>query len=209
MRQVIAISGCSGGDQGPQGVYSELQSRYQNDSLSISPLDTSPDEIDGNVEKVKELAREVEGVKEVYLIGYSMGGVIAAQAAHELKGKVKGLVLLNSQIEGLQYLNDLDIPVLFYQGKKDEIFPGWQMKSTFQGYKGPKKWIALEGLDHGFKNPQIQGRYTRTLASELHSEMSSFFFEKSHQKEDGTEVNKSISVDNQGLIRKLLSFIPW
>lgn len=201
MRQIIAISGSSGGNQGPQGVYSELQSHYQDETLSVSRLETSPDEIDGNVEKVLKAAEKAD---EVYLMGYSMGGAIAAIAAGQLGDKLKGVVLLNTQTEGLYCLKDVNVPVLFYHGSEDEYFPKWQVEGLFQDYSGPKKWIELEGLNHGFRSPQ--GGYTKTLAKELHSEISHFFFEESYLEENGTEITKSLPAD-PGIVRKLLALI--
>jgi pimeloyl-ACP methyl ester carboxylesterase len=201
MRQIIAISGSSGGNSGPQGVYSELQSHYQDETLSVSRLDTSPDEIDENVKKVLKAAEKAD---EVYLMGYSMGGAVAASAAGQLGDKLKGVVLLNTQTEGLYCLKNLNVPVLFYHGSEDEYFPKWQVEGLFKGYSGPKKWVELEGLNHGFRSSS--GQYTQSLASELHSEISHFFFEGSYIEENGTEITKSLPAD-PSVLRKLISWI--
>ena len=183
MKVLIAISGCGGGNQGPQGIYPELQKLYENDSLKVLPFDTLPDDVEANVERVSKIASQHLGTgKAIYLMGHSMGGAVAAQAAAELnqgtEKPVKGVVLLNSQTDGLQYLDDLNIPVLFYQGEADDVFPPWQIESTFKYYPGIKKMVKIGGLDHGLSNGNIPAseEFTQSLSKDLYSEVSSFLF---------------------------------
>lgn len=206
MRQIIAISGCGGGNEGPQGIYPQLKSSFLGDNVSVLPLDTLPNDIEKNVQKVKALALKVQGQGDLYLMGYSMGGAVAAQAAYELnqtkEGTVKGVVLLNSQTDGLQLLKDLKIPVLFYRGKEDQVVPSWQAEGPYNKYSGPKKLVELEGLDHGFKKHKSFGRYKESLAQDLQSEINEFFFTGPNQNQSG-QTSKSITANENWLVKVL------
>lgn len=180
---VIAVSGCGGCNQGPQQIYSMLQKLYGNDSLTVFPVDTLPDNIEENVATVISIAlKYLSDSKDIYLMGYSMGGAVAVQAANELNQRaerpVKGVVLLNSQIEGLQYLNGLDVPVLFYQGEADSVFPLWQIESIFTEYSGLKRMVKMADLNHELSQENISSskEFMQCLAKTIFSEMSCFLF---------------------------------
>lgn len=184
MNLLITISGCGGGHMGPQEIYPCLQKNYGNGSLKILPFETLPDNIQDNVNRVSEIAlKNLDSFENIYLIGHSMGGAVAALAAHKLNETtdktVKGLVLINPQTEGLQVLKKLTIPVLFYHGKEDQIFPTWQIESTYNAYSGPKRMIELEGLDHDLTQDSGRSKskkFKNDLTKDLFSEISKFFF---------------------------------
>lgn len=195
MNLFITVSGCGGGAEGPQGIYQHLQKSEENSSLKVLPFDTLPNDTKTNVENVARLVLENQGnYKNIYLVGHSMGGAIVTQAAHQLNeksaGSVKGIVLLNTQVEGLNDLKKTTIPVLFYHGKEDQYFPIWQYNSIYKRCLGPRRVVHLENLDHDFapgKNgPKLKG-LTQDLASDLLAEISSFFL-KDTQAESQTEI---------------------
>ncbi len=181
---LLAISGCTGGNQGPQGVYKLLREKFSNNSLHIQPVYTLPDDIIKNVQQITRIASEqLNFYDNVYVMGYSMGGTVAVQMAHELnkegKNQIKGLVLLATQTEGMHVLSELNIPVLFYHGKEDEFFPPWQIETLFEKYPGPKKMVEIEHVGHNFA-PEGALRlksYTQVLAKHILGEISDFFSE--------------------------------
>ncbi len=174
---LIAISGCGGGTQGPQGIY-QLFSKHC-DYADILPFDTLPEDVQENAARISKIAQE-HFDRSIILVGHSMGGAIAAQAAYALnqngESPVKGLVLINTQPEGMQALKELNIPVLFYNGKNDEVFPSWQVESIYEGYKGRKRKVEIEGLDH-----DLTTRDKNALANDALAEIKGFFFEGSEE----------------------------
>lgn len=189
---IIAISGCGGGNKGPQEIYRYLEKACQSHSLKIVRFDTLPDDELGNVDGVSNIALEIiRSGGNIYVVGHSMGGGVAALAAHQLNQihprTVKGLVLIDTQTEGLQVLQRLVIPVLFYHGREDEIFPVWQIESHYQRYSGPKRMVEIKDLDHNLRHvryPTKSEVYTRDLALDLFSEITDFFFTRGVKKEE-------------------------
>jgi dienelactone hydrolase len=177
----ITISGSDGGHLGPQSIYTHLQQQDETRSIKILSIETIANEIQGNVQRTVNAALEqLNNYDKIYIVGYSMGGAIAVQAALELTKKTEkicGLALLATQTEGLQPLKDLHIPVLFYHGKNDEYFPTWQVEGPYKKYTGPKTMIEVEGLNHALIG-QAQKRsegYSRALASHILHSMQDFF----------------------------------
>lgn len=175
MTLLIAISGTGGGNRGPQGIYQLLGQQ-----TNILPIDTFPGEVDKNVEKVRQISLDqFKAYENIIFMGHSMGGAVAVRAASEVNklapGRVKGIVLLSTQTEGLQILKDLAIPVLFYHGQEDEIFPSWQMKTPYNRCAGPKRMVLLEGLDHDLGRKGKSKEYAHDLAKDVLSEMNNFF----------------------------------
>lgn len=179
---LLAISGSRGGDQGPQGVYKLFQKKFSNNSLHIQPVYTLPEDVLKNVNQITRIASDqLNSYENVYVMGYSMGGEIAVRVAYELnktgKNRIKGLVLLATQTEGMHILKELNIPVLFYHGKEDEFFPTWQIETVFEKYQGPKKMIEIEQVGHNFapKGALSLKSYTQVLAKHIFVEISDFF----------------------------------
>jgi pimeloyl-ACP methyl ester carboxylesterase len=155
--------------------------------LKFLPIDTLPNVVLENVERVTKIAQEqLCFYDNIYLAGHSMGGAIAALAAHEInkiaEGSVKGVVLIGTQTDGLQVLKEIRVPILFYHGKEDEYFPTWQIESIYTNYPGPKMMVALEGLDHdlGVQGHSKSNGCSHDLARDFIAEFSNFFFSLNH-----------------------------
>lgn len=186
MNILITISGCSGGNKGPQGIYTSFNRFAEDGRLSIINVETVPDDINANVKRVSDIAREALEKGNVYLLGYSMGGAVAALVAAELKqaggANVKGLILLDTQTDGLHVLKGLKIPVLFYHGKEDQVFPLAQIKSMSRRCQGPKKIVVVEQLDHDLNLHHGKLKdLTTVLANDIFNEISRFFFSNTNQ----------------------------
>lgn len=199
---ILTISGSSGGDRGPQGIY-RLFPGYLNDhSVTVLSVDTIPDSVQENVVKVIQIAQErINLYDRIYLVGYSMGGAVAVQVAHHLikttgTDRVAGIVLLSTQTDGLQPLKELDIPVLFYCGSEDEYFPLWQIKPHSENYKGQKRFVQVDHLKHDLSPinySYISSRYINSLAKDVTDEMNSFFNNKK-KNEEKWNVDKLIPI---------------
>lgn len=186
----LTISGYSGGNSGPQGVYKLLEND-KHDGVKIVSIKTIPNKIEANVQLTCATAlKNLASHDGIYLVGYSMGGAVAAQAAYELYQKIgpklKGVVLLATQSDGLEALRDLNIPVLFYHGKKDSVCPAWQTEGSFRQCIGNKKMIEIEGLDHdlGYLNEVKPSKnHAQDLARDIFNEISTFFLNAPAEKD--------------------------
>ena len=180
---VINISGCGGGDKGPQGIYPIIKKLFSHQAVSVINIDTTPDELYPNIQKVAKLAFESsKDYKKIILVGYSMGGAVAALTANQLnqdgKETINGIALLSTQTDGLQHLGDLNIPILFYHGSKDPYFSSQEIESIFSRYQGPKKLVQVENLGHNLaheKSTYVSSKYVHELAKDIHKEINSFF----------------------------------
>lgn len=192
MSLIIAISGYSGGKQGPNRVYSHLQNFSTGEGpFTIFPIETLPNSIQKNVDLVTEIALEnFKNYECIYLIGYSMGGAVAVQAAYDLNQKIEGLVkgkiFISTQTDGLNVLKNLDLPVLFYHGKEDRDIRFWEAEYVYDSYTGIKKMIIVEGLDHCLATENSYSKskeFSLKIASDIYSEISEFFAKPQEKNE--------------------------
>ncbi len=207
---VIAISGSQGGSSGPQGIYQVLQNYWNDKLIKILSVTTVPEDVNKNVQQISEIALEsLQSYENIYFIGYSMGGAVAALVAYQLntlaEGRVKGVVFLATQTDGLVALKELKIPVLFYHGQNDECILLWQIESWYAKYQGPKKMIQLEKATHDFspkKHFKLFADYTNNLAQEVAAEMSQFLFQQTTEGQNEQVVVKNIYSKSSNLFAK-------
>ena len=82
---IVAVSGCSGGNKGPVGLYESLGKKYLDHDVKFHAIDTTADDIEVNIDKVIRAASESShAFEKTYLMGYSMGGAVAALAAEKM-----------------------------------------------------------------------------------------------------------------------------
>lgn len=187
MDLIIGISGCSGGMLGPQGMYPILEKLCnKSDSFRFMAMNTIPEDMRMNIDRILQLVHQnLQNYEHIYLMGYSMGGGVAAVAASEINQNaleaVNGLILLNSQTEGLDRLKTLKIPVLFYQGKEDTCFPSWEKQSIYTRYQGAKKLVEIEKMDHDclLREGYLSRECSHNLAKDILKELSLLFLSAS------------------------------
>lgn len=181
---LLAISGSGGGCLGPQEIYPHLNQFLEKDSVDVIAIDTAKDDPNLTLQRVCDTAQNLfEHYENIYFMGYSMGGGVAARAAKKvletISDKVKGVFLLASQTDGLGSLFDLNIKVLFYYGEEEEYFPKWQVESIFDRCIGPKKFIQKAGLNHSLgqhtKSFKKSRNYSLLLAEDIAKTFSKFF----------------------------------
>ncbi len=187
---LLTISGAGGGSKGPQGIYPLLGQLFQESSIDVISVDTIRDDANGTINRVASIAEESFSAYDgIYLMGYSMGGGVAACAAHRINqlapGKVKGVCLLATQTDGLGALLELDIPTLFYVGENEQYFPERELDSVFKRLKAKKKMIIVDNLDHSLRAESScfrrNTRCTEKLAGNVFDEFSTFFLQSSSE----------------------------
>ncbi len=178
---LIAISGCSGGNKGPLEVYSRLQSHWDTKEVRVLQLETIPDSVIENIELVVKtvLDQPTSSYKDVFLVGYSMGGAVALGAAASLLEKqickVKGIALLSTQTDGLQVLTTLNLPILFYHGSRDEFFQPSEIKRFYNKYEGPKKMVIVSKGGHNLGPKYAASPYGKALARNIADDIKGLF----------------------------------
>jgi len=71
--------------------------------------------------QAEEIIDEYDHIKDWYIIGHSLGGVAAAQYAHENPGKLTGLVLLSAYPQKKHNLSEQGLKVLSITGSEDGL----------------------------------------------------------------------------------------
>lgn len=193
---LLTVSGSGGGSSGPQEIYPHLNRFLEKDSVDVVSIETTKNDPNATLEKVCHTAKNnFENYEDIYIMGYSMGGGVAALAAKRIietiSDKVRGVFLLSSQTDGLGSLFDLNIKVLFYYGEQEEYFPKWQVESIFKRCTGAKKFIQKSGLNHSLgqniKSFKKSRSYSLLLAEDVARTFSEFFL-KSTSNDSGNEV---------------------
>lgn len=154
---VLCISGSGGGNGGPSSIYHKLSIP----SFEIVSLDTFAKNITMNFANlVNIIDTNKDRYKDVFLIGWSMGGPAVLQTAYFVnkyikKDFVKAVILLAAQNKEAEILSQLDIPVYFIHGGSDTVIPPSISELEYSKYNGPKKFNIIDNDTHNFNiNPQ-------------------------------------------------------
>lgn len=201
---IIAISGAGGGKTGPQGYYRQLNSHLGTEQFTVFPMETTRDNIPYNISKVANLVSlNFDRFKNVYLMGWSMGGAVAILSAYQINSemqdeRIKGLILLAPQSDGTHLLKELKMPILFCHGDRDETVPLWTVQGKYEDYEGMKKILIFEGLDHDFK---LDGTKTETPIHIIAKKINELFHpnKELHNPED---IAETTTIPVQSLPRK-------
>ncbi|MCH9621280.1 MAG: hypothetical protein S4CHLAM20_06990 [Chlamydiia bacterium] len=174
MSVIIAMSGCSGGNQGPLGVYPKLKKIFNDESFKLKNLQTVANDYQKNILKVERLAlKQFAKGKKVLLCGYSMSASVMIIAAHKLiqSGKViSGIILINPEAEKLRGLAPLKVPVLSFHGEKDTVFPLKNNARSFTEIKARFEAHVFKDLDHDLKPGD-----SKQVAAEMKNKIEKFF----------------------------------
>jgi surfactin synthase thioesterase subunit len=195
---IIGISGCGGGSKGPAGLYQFLKKNIGSDCKFLA-LETTPNDVFNNIEKVQQVVISELDKRQVdiYLMGYSMGGAVAAIAAQMIqerqKGAIKGVILLSSQTEGLQVLKSLDSPLLMIHGEKDEYFSARDLTTIFQGCPQRKNMLVVEQGGHNLMpNSKVSSSNILDLALKISEGAKRLFGFELLNKEDSKHSHRSL-----------------
>jgi abhydrolase domain-containing protein 14 len=92
----------------------------------------------------------VDPSSKLIIVGPSMGGGFALQYALENKSQVVGLVLIAPSLSGvdIEYLEDLDLPILLIWGDKDTVFPVEEHGRKLKAVLPHSKLLIIKGARH-------------------------------------------------------------
>ena len=174
IKVIIGVSGCSGGTQGPAGLYKFL-ARNTEANCKFIAIPTIPDNLLANIENLQKVifSQLQTGDADIYLMGYSMGGAVAAVSAYNSeqmqKGVIKGVILLSPQTDGLHVLQSIDVPVLMIQGREDEYFSAEALEKIFIELPQKKEMILIDQAKH---NLMPQAKITSSHILDLANKIS-------------------------------------
>ena len=115
-----------------------------------------PAVLEATVSAVAAHARQALGASRLVLGGKSMGGRIASQAV------AQGL-----PADGLVFLADVKIPMLFVQGTRDAFARGDLLAAVLSGLGDRATLHSIEGGDHSFAVPRRTGRAPAQIEAEV------------------------------------------
>lgn len=178
---IVAVSGYSGGRSGPADLYNRLTIMSSEGACRFFAIDTVAEDMEENVERVVQAVKQ-RGLdpSKTYLMGYSMGGAVVAEASERLAGQgfqVGGLILLSTQTDGLYPLFERKLPSLFFHGTRDDIFRPSEIEYIASRCLAQKKIVWLKGLNHDWKlDGQVYRStvYSDELARAILAEINAF-----------------------------------
>lgn len=98
--------------------------------------------------KASKVIAEYPEIKEWYIGGHSLGGVMAAQYAYKNQDKIKGLILLASYPQSSNNLSSSDIKVLSIYGTRDGFVGKDKIDASRKLLPADTKWIPIDGGNH-------------------------------------------------------------
>ena len=154
MNYIIGISGCNGGNAGPNNIYNILKLKCPD---RVILYDTEPFDELINIKYINEIINKKinENNNNTFtLLGYSMGGTIALISGIKFNDHVKKIIFLSSQTIGFEQINKLNCELIFIHSINDEIVPFKYIYKWIDIYKSNKK-IYLLNSDHNWENVNI------------------------------------------------------
>src|SRR5262245_48091165 len=127
-------------------------------------------------------ARELAPDLPLFAGGKSMGGRMTSNAAaHEPLPGVRGIIFLGFPLHApkkpalvrADHLKDVDIPMLFLQGTRDDLADIALIREVISGLGERATLFEIEGGDHSFEVRKSTGR----TSSEVRSEMAAVIAE--------------------------------
>ena len=181
---LICVSGYAGGREGPRGMYNLIGSI--SNKFHIHRVDIIPANLTENVQKIVSLVNEIKSIfSEIYLIGWSYGGIIVMESyfvlQKELEQKLRlntkqssfggnavapynpitGIILLESTSTGLFLINRIHVPVLAIYGN---VYKKQEKKDNIEELKknivNTRNRLEIIEGDHGlFQDPHQSAFY--------------------------------------------------
>ncbi|WP_298836774.1 alpha/beta family hydrolase [Clostridium sp.] len=98
--------------------------------------------------KAEKVIEKYPQIKQWYIAGHSLGGVMAAQFAYKNQDQINGLILLASYPQKSSNLSSSDIKVLSMYGTKDGFVGKHKIDDSKKLLPKSTKWIAIKGGNH-------------------------------------------------------------
>ena len=152
MNYVICISGDGGGNIGPSGVFQELAKTHL-EHWTFIPYDTIPFDLSQNQQAVTRLIMHLQGEdRSVYLLGWSLGAVVAIKVFQDLKNKelIRGLILVSPTSNYLTNLEQVTLPVGLIHGQQDQVVKCQVSERLNHQLPNVHELIRLQECDHNY-----------------------------------------------------------
>lgn len=106
---------------------------------------------------------------QIFIVGYSYGGLVSLSAAKEL-GEIAGMCLISYPIGFISHIHpdfDVSFPMLFIHGENDDLIPMPRVKKLLPKFKNKNKLVAIS-TDHFYNGKECRvGVIIRDFVSEL------------------------------------------
>lgn len=151
---MIWVGGIVGGFDSPaRNLYAELASTLRRQGIASLRLRLRrPRWIPSSVVDVRQGIRFLRknGIKEIALVGHSIGSAIVLQAASAERRCVRAVVLLSSLNVGAKALDALapGCACLFLHGGRDVVLPSWFSVRLHARAPEPKRLLVLADAGH-------------------------------------------------------------
>jgi len=163
---IIWLGGVRGGLDSPaSGLYGRLAVEYRSKRISSLRIRyRAPSDFERCVEDallgIQFLIQR--GISQAIVVGYSMGGAVAIEAAAISPDIVKGVAVIASQSYGTTAASRLSPrPLAVIQGDRDVIATVESATYIYQRAREPKELVVIPGADHSFD--QHPGELQRAL----------------------------------------------
>ena len=86
---------------------------------------------------------------QIFIIGYSYGGLISLSTARKLK-KIVGMTLISYPMGFTEHLTpdyDVNFPILFIHGEHDDVIPQLRVQQSLPSFKNRTKFVSVT-TDH-------------------------------------------------------------
>lgn len=99
-------------------------------------------------DKAEKVMEKYPQIKQWYIGGHSLGGVMAAQFAYKHQDKINGLILLAAYPQKSNDLSAAKVRVLSLYGTKDGLVGKEKVDASRKLLPEDTKWIPVEGGNH-------------------------------------------------------------
>ena len=117
--------------------------------------------------KAEKVIEKYPQIKEWYIAGHSLGGVMAAQFAYNNQNKINGLILLAAYPQKRNNLSMSKVKVLSIYGTRDGFVGEDKIDASRKLLPESTKWISIQGGNHsqngwyGFQKGDNKANITR------------------------------------------------
>jgi alpha/beta superfamily hydrolase len=155
MYLIVCISGDGGGSQGPDGAYQSLKERLDPKKYHVFPIETIPKNIDQNVDYIcHELEQSYTCYEKIFLIGWSLGTVVAVNVVYQLRTtsiRITGLILISAIRKYMENFPHIVIPIGFIHGELDQVSKFCNSQILYDQTYAIKRLIKMDSCDHLFE----------------------------------------------------------
>ena len=98
--------------------------------------------------KAEQVIEKYPRIKQWYIAGHSLGGVMAAQFTYKNQDKISGLILLAAYPQKSNNLSSSAVKVLSIYGSEDGLVGNDKINESKKLLPDSTKWISIHGGNH-------------------------------------------------------------